>query len=364
MSVTPEMLSLGLSATVLACILVPGLLTAATPWLMPRGEVFAVTVPVSAARDPRLLVLRRRYAAVMVALTLVLGTVAVLHAKNVTLLVAASLLLPAVGFFGMLACRSRVLALKRSEGWQVEGSRSTAVALPKEAPGAIPLRWNLLYVPIVLATAALTAVLYPLMPDRIVMQVGFDGQVTSWADKSVWSASFPVLTQAFVAVMFAACHVAALHSKRAGSAATPVATAMRYGAFAQAETIVLLGTGLALTAGLALFPLADAGLIDLLGAGLAVMALTLVALVASILVAVRYGQVGARLDGVPSEASSGDDVHWKAGIFYVNPGDPSIVVPRRFGIGWTLNLGNWRSWLALAALVGATVLFCVGVSMI
>lgn len=359
-----EALSLGVRITLLTCILVPGLLTAATPWLMPRSEVFTVTLPVSALRDPRLLGLRRRYALTMVALTAALTVVALLNIENVPLFVVASLLLPLIGFLDMLACRSRVLALKSSEGWRVEGSRVSSVTLPKEAPGPVSLRWNLLYVPIILATIVLTAALYPAMPGRLVMQVGFDGQVTSWADKTPWSAGLPVIVQVFVSCVLAACHVAAIHSKRPATAAAPIASSLRYGRFAQVQTAVLLVMGLALTAGMALIPLADVGLIDLGGAALLILALTLGALVASVVVALRYGQAGALLADGPAGVSADDDACWKAGVFYVNPADPSIVVPRRFGIGWTLNLGNWRSWLALAALVGATVLFCVVVSMI
>lgn len=370
MTTSPEALSLGLRATMLACIFIPGLLTAVTPWLMPRGEVFAVTLPAVALRDSRLLALRRRYTAGVAALTLALFFVALLNAENVPLLVVASLLLPAVGFLCMLVCRSRVLALKHGEGWEVGCASASAVTLPQEAPGPISLRWNLLYVPVILATAALTAALYPQMPDRIVMQVGFDGQVTSWADKSPLSASLPVLTQVFLSVVLTACHAMALSSKRTGSASAPVTSALRYGAFAQAQTVVLLGTGLALDAGMALIPFSDAGFVDLGSAALVIIALTLASLAASGFVAIRYGQVGARMSpdvGATAEQdgpSLDDDAHWKAGVFYVNPGDPSVVVPRRFGIGWTLNLGSWRAWLVLAALVGATVLFCVAVSMI
>ncbi len=41
------------------------------------------------------------------------------------------------------------------------------------------------------------------------------------------------------------------------------------------------------------------------------------------------------------------DEGWK-GIFYSNPEDPALLVPKRFGIGWTLNFGNPWSWVVLA----------------
>ena len=42
---------------------------------------------------------------------------------------------------------------------------------------------------------------------------------------------------------------------------------------------------------------------------------------------------------------------WKAGIIYWNPNDPAIFVPKRVGVGYTLNFANKWSWLAVVALV-------------
>jgi Family of unknown function (DUF5808) len=41
------------------------------------------------------------------------------------------------------------------------------------------------------------------------------------------------------------------------------------------------------------------------------------------------------------------DSAWK-GSFYSNPSDPALLVPKRFGIGYTLNFGNPWSWAVLA----------------
>ena len=41
------------------------------------------------------------------------------------------------------------------------------------------------------------------------------------------------------------------------------------------------------------------------------------------------------------------DSAWK-GSFYSNANDPALLVPKRFGIGYTLNFGNPWSWAVLA----------------
>ncbi len=52
-----------------------------------------------------------------------------------------------------------------------------------------------------------------------------------------------------------------------------------------------------------------------------------------------------------------DDRYWSAGIFYNNPGNPALFVPKRFGLGWTLNFGHPQAKLFLiGVLVGILVL--------
>ena len=46
-----------------------------------------------------------------------------------------------------------------------------------------------------------------------------------------------------------------------------------------------------------------------------------------------------------------EDRYWKAGVFYINPGDPALFVEKRFGIGYTMNLGHWASWVIAATIM-------------
>jgi hypothetical protein len=53
----------------------------------------------------------------------------------------------------------------------------------------------------------------------------------------------------------------------------------------------------------------------------------------------------------PSKRPSDDD-HWK-GAFYVNREDPALWIPKRFGIGYTLNFGNAWSWVVMGLILAA-----------
>jgi uncharacterized membrane protein len=46
-----------------------------------------------------------------------------------------------------------------------------------------------------------------------------------------------------------------------------------------------------------------------------------------------------------------DDRYWYAGVLYNNPDDPAVFVPKRFGLGWTLNFGHPQAKLVLIAIL-------------
>jgi uncharacterized membrane protein len=45
------------------------------------------------------------------------------------------------------------------------------------------------------------------------------------------------------------------------------------------------------------------------------------------------------------------DHRWIFGVYYVNPDDPAMWVENRFGLGYTVNFGNWRVWLLIIAMM-------------
>ena len=63
--------SLILMVFLVAIIFLSGALLAATPWFMKKNECFAVTIPESAQADVRFLAFRKRYAAAVLAVTLI-----------------------------------------------------------------------------------------------------------------------------------------------------------------------------------------------------------------------------------------------------------------------------------------------------
>ncbi len=58
-----------------------------------------------------------------------------------------------------------------------------------------------------------------------------------------------------------------------------------------------------------------------------------------------------------SESARPDPRFVKAGLFYANPTDPAVFVPRRLGVGWTLNFANPWAWVFLVSVLTAALTF-------
>lgn len=166
---TPMLLLLGLLTLVVPLM---GVTMALTPYLMPKRECFAVTVPDDAATDPYLRRLKRTYLAIMLALTAA-ATVACAAALAldpehafVAALVAAALVLCLGGYGLMLCFRAKVQRYKKAQGWVAEGRRSAGFVGDEPFPKPLSLAWDLLYVPVILITLAMGIVGYPPCPTR------------------------------------------------------------------------------------------------------------------------------------------------------------------------------------------------------
>ncbi len=352
-----------LAATTLAL----GLLLAAMPYFTCSSECFAVTVPSSAHDDMRLISLKRGYFKTMAAITtactllslytgvlIVQGLGGDQDAKAASLGIAleiASMLLPVfASFLLMLRNRRKVIAVKREEGWAASGSVRSAVVNEPDLPGPVPLFWNLIYIVIMLATAAVGLVLYPDIPDLIPMHSDLAGNVDRWAEKSVVTVLvIPLLIEAFLGLVCFACHAFIVCSKRPNDPDHPAASALAYGMFARAQSICILLIGAVLSGAVGFsFILSAARLLSMGQIGTICIVLTLLVVVGVVALCVVYGQNGSRLLARMKASPlmpQDDDEHWKLGILYFNRDDPSLFLPKRFGVGWTINFARPAAWL-------------------
>lgn len=349
--------------------MLPMLLLAAMLWVTPgvtRPTLqFGVRIPPERAGAPVIRRERRAYRMRTAVLAVCLAAAALLVPRGSLWPI---MVLEVLGPVVILACfwraRQRITAVKNAEGWYDGLTQGvTADTSWRTRPLRFPLAWLLPAVAVLVAAAVTGAVRYPGLPGSLAVHFTASGAPDGWVGKSLLSAFLPVVAQLALTALVTVQYVI-LHRSRpdidAGNAAD---STRRYRDFLARTTRLVLAFVALENVGLMFrafqiwqvyrprgFPGQMPALSALVGGLLLVIT------------AMRMGQGGSRLlpglaagPGRAGIVNRDDDRFWKGGLFYVNHGDPAILVGKRFGVGWTPNFGNVRAW----PLVGLMVLVAV-----
>jgi len=215
------------------------------------------------------------------------------------------------------------------------------------------------------AVAEHAALNYDGIPAQVPTWFGFSGDPAALSPKSVGTVMVPSLMALVLAPFFALLALLTARAKRSLRGGSGGDSASAQTAFRATYANLLSGTALGTCAFLSLLSVQFVRLqlrqIHSWGLGLLVVSLAFVlfAIVGLVRLLVKFGQGGSLLEhgseGAPLTDGIASDRHWFCGVIYVNRDDPSMMVEKRFGLGYTMNLGN-RKALALAV-VAPTLLF-------
>ncbi len=296
----------------------------------------------------------------------VVGGIAVPH----PLLAPLPVLLLVVAFLGLY-----LRAYRQARALAPEGPPPPAVAPLAVIPAPSPVLPALaLASGVVLGLVAFVyaGAHYADLPARVPTHFGPSGAPDAWRPKSFSTVMLLPLLALIVGAFLGAIAWLTAHAKRALRRADEGASLVAQMRFRRAMTRFLCGLT-AITSAMLCFISIESVRVGLgLAAGLGPAAMGLAgvmvayALGGTIYIALRYGQGGARLeragaaDDAPLTDGLADNRNWVLGMFYVNREDPSFLVEHRFGLGYTLNLGNWRA----VALLGGFLAVVIGLAVV
>ncbi|KHK96008.1 hypothetical protein LK09_16735 [Microbacterium mangrovi] len=345
-----------------------GALPAVTRPTLPLG----VSVPAERLDEPVIRRAIRRYR-VMIAiawlLCMVLLAVLAVTASPAWVLLAVFLFIVAQ-LAAYVIARRMIIRAKRDGDWYagVPVRIAGSVSVPAE-PAPVPVGWAVASAVLLACGYIAGILLYPTLPATVPTHWGISGQPDRWADKSVWSVFGPLfIGTVVVALLFALSFL----GRRVPIRALPgvdAATNVRRDHAMRAAMSALIGRVMFLIAlsfswtTLALWLLPDvAGLRA--GGTVAIVVLILLVVVLFVL---RWrslmrgdaATVAAERAVHATVDAPDDDRFWKAGILYLNRDDPALFVQRRFGVGWTVNLGR-PAGVVITVLVGLLIVGLVG----
>ena len=281
----------------------------------------------------------------------------------------AAVVIAICGFVLQQVFRRKVLSIKTNQGWEASSARRAALIGERDNPDPLSLKWELLQVVCLAVTIAVGLLGYDRMPERVPIHADIAGNVNGWAEKSPMVIWYAVLAQVVLAAVMVASHVAIIYAKHPIDPDHPATTGYAYGVFSRVWSIYVLVIGLLTAGGLGLgVQLVAIGVLDVNLIGIIGMFIAVAALVGALMIGVYYGQNGARVYAGVRHSDGGDDsdddvmpydddLHWIGGIIYINRDDPAIMVPKRFGVGWTVNLAR------PSVIIGTIVLLAIAIGL-
>lgn len=321
-----------------------------TPYMVRKNICFGVSIPESEYHNPQISAMRRSYSISCLGIGLVMGIGSALCYARLPL--ESGVWIQMGGLFLYLAIttliyflmRLRIKAVKQESDWEMD--TDVAGSIGGEPGKIINTGWYLLYLAVIAATVLVAAVKYPSLPQQIPIHYNFAGEVDRYGVKSAATFAVMPLMQFFMGLLFGGLNLGISKSRHRNNL-------KRAREFRRIMSISLFVIGFMV---MLLFACIQLSMLSILSEAMTmVMPFIFLAAVFGIFIylGVKVGQGGSRLrmeDEEPEDRVD-DDRYWKGGFLYFNKDDPSLFVEKRFGMGYTLNFGNPKSTVVIAALV-------------
>jgi uncharacterized membrane protein len=339
-----------------------------------------VSIPQERVGDPVIRAAVRRYhvgivigLVVSLALTFILATVSPVSAVLVPIVVLLIL-----SFSSYWLARTSIQQAKHAGHWyQDVPVRLSGTLTATSTHASTPISWFIAGTLLLTAVAAVGVAIYDSLPDTLTIHWNAAGVADGFAAKSVWSVFGPLLIGlGLTALLFVVARLTSrIPMRRVADYSAEQQRAMQQLMQQLVGQITLVMAALFAAISLQAWFAPNSGALSLV-VGI-VGTVLLFAVIAVFLVRqrriVRHGAVvvGAPGGAGAAAAASGaagvagsagadtvqhadtpdDDRNWKGGMIYVNRDDPALWVPKRFGVGWTVNLGRPAGIAMLVALV-------------
>lgn len=323
-----------------------------TPDFMKKTLFFGISIPEETRETAEILKIEKNYKRCFILSGI--GTIIFIHlfvmkVNNMNISNFGVLLLILMMTINYLIAHRKVKALKQAENWTADKKQMVIVDISRHhKQNKLPFYWFCIPVGVLLYTVMITLIKYPNLPEKIPTHFDLYGNITTYTDKSPLSVGGLILTQILMTALMYILYGIVQRAKPSIDPSKPK-TSIKQNQMANrywAIYILCISTAINLQ-----FAYVQSNILQITDSkmwigsiihGLAIV----IPIGGALFVAAKVGQSGNRIkvdekeEGNQGVISRDDDRYWKFGMFYYNPEDPSLHVEKRFGIGWTINLGN------------------------
>ncbi len=219
--------------------------------------------------------------------------------------------------------------------------------------GGVP--WKLYLIPLlmIVGISVFTFVNYGNVPDKLPMHWDFSGNINRYSDKSFGTLAAMPLVGLFTLIVMLVVNFSIVMMKQQNYNKKPKVGAENILRARVIWSYFLVGMA---TVMIALFIVAQLMIMTLLKSMVLVNVLTVIivmfSIITPIIIGLKVGNMGEKLSKDTETGEHKDDDKWiLGGTIYYDKEDPTIFVPKRVGIGSTINFGNKKALIIFVSFI-------------
>ena len=338
-----------------------------TPYWTRKTESFGISIPMHVFYEPTLKQMRKQYAWILSAVSMLVAVLLLILGSIFDSETEIGILFGCItaGFFTIsfiiyLKFHIKMKQMKQQENWYENRKQQVVVSTTfHQQKRTFSNLWFIVSFFLTFITVILTLRFYDRIPDPIPIQYNLSGNVTNWAKKTYRSTLFLPLMQVYLTLIFIFVNTIIAKAKQQISAENPEASLKQNIRFRRKWSLFIILMGISLTMMFSLFQVNY--FLDMPNQLMTLFpfVLTGVILIAALVLSIQTGQGGSRINVAGTSDGQhidrDDDQYWKLGQFYFNKDDPALFLEKRFGVGWTINLGRPAAWLSLLGIIALAI---------
>jgi uncharacterized membrane protein len=332
------------------------------PYLSTPDLQFGIRVPYNFSKQPEFLHLRRQYTILVALLQAIVLTIYVVFFSRIPGLFETfmPILIVPIGFFGYFRARRKTLRL-RGHYKQSEHSGGKIIAYMVRDP----IRWAPIWFVLpwieLSVFIAIGVLYYPHIPNILATHYGAGGQPNRFSVKSYLTV-FELLILVYLPslILLEAFAMAVLRVLPNRNSRTPRKAGMQMRGFNKAMYQLFIIIACILGLSMFLDSAKEWGLLS--GLPIIITTIPVIVIVPLVLLfTVRTGQTGWKLypgavEKPNEEQVVDDDQYWTGGLVYHNKEDESLLVPKRYGLGYTFNFGKRFVWILIGIVIATPLI--------
>lgn len=329
------------------------------------NRLFGVSIPTEAEQDRVVRRVRWHYTIFVWVCAVIIAGVCFLLARQgdeelraVCVIIAMLLQVP-IMIFGIQWGRRSASRLKEQKGWHVPAETKRVAMIPIGRPrnAMLSIWWFGVHLAIIAACVVIAIVKWDQIPDTLIAHYDLNGVPDRYASKTVGEVFLTNLVQVIMLGIFVFINLVIGKARNALDPNEAEASLQRNLKFKRVNSIFIWFIALVMIVFMGLIQAMELYGLDesmLNSFGMLIPVIIVVSLLGMMIYLKRKGLDQQR------DPASDDERHWRiGGGIYYNPDDPALFVPKRYGLGWTINFARPMSWVLVGCIAGIPVIIAV-----